>query len=191
MTEADETWVEHRDRLMRFVLARGIQSDDAEDIVHDVLAKVLQPGGGPKDSARLVPWLYQVLRNAIVDHWRRKRPTEELPEEIGDTGGSEGPPESLLSCLEPFLARLDPPDAAVLRQADGEGKGQAEIAESLGLSLSGAKSRIQRARAKVLEMYRACCMVELNRRGGVMDHQPRACPPAPAGCGGDVCAPAK
>jgi RNA polymerase sigma-70 factor (ECF subfamily) len=173
----ESAWSEHRERLMRFVLSRGVEPNDAEDIVHEVLAKALQPQGGPTDSSRLQQWLYQVVRHAMADHWRRKHPMETVPEDIpaGEEDHEGTPPADLLNCLSPFLARLGKEDADALRWADEAGLPQKDLARQMGLSLSGAKSRVQRARAKVLEMYRQCCSVELDRRGRLVDYVTTSC----------------
>jgi RNA polymerase sigma-70 factor (ECF subfamily) len=61
--------------------------------------------------------------------------------------------------------------------ADVEGRLQAEVAETLGLSVSGAKSRIQRARRKLGEVLAACCAVEFGPDGRVsgFERQRQAC----------------
>jgi RNA polymerase sigma-70 factor (ECF subfamily) len=173
----ESVWLDHRERLMRFVLSRGVEPNDAEDIVHEVLVKALQPQGGPADTSRLQQWLYQVVRHAMADHWRRKRPMEpvpvDLPAELGTPGAT--PPHDLVACLNPFLTQLEKEDADALRLADEVQLPQKEVARHLGLSLSGAKSRIQRARAKVLEMYRQCCSVEFDRRGRIVDYVTTSC----------------
>lgn len=50
-----------------------------------------------------------------------------------------------------------------------QGLTQKELAERLNISLSGAKSRVQRAREKLKGVLLECCHVEVDRRGKVMD----------------------
>lgn len=50
---------------------------------------------------------------------------------------------------------------------------QREVSERLGISLSGAKSRVQRGREHLKDLLVRCCRWELDRRGGVVDYQPR------------------
>ena len=64
-------------------------------------------------------------------------------------------------------------DLRGLELTELEGKTQGEAAESLGLSLSGMKSRVQRRRTKLKEVLLDCCHVELDRRGGVVGYEPR------------------
>jgi len=51
---------------------------------------------------------------------------------------------------------------------------QKDVAERTGLSLSGAKSRVQRGRAMVKGMLEDCCRFEIDHRGTVVDYQTKA-----------------
>ena len=68
------------------------------------------------------------------------------------------------------------PGALVLTEF--EGLTQVEMAEELGLSVSGAKSRVQRARAMLRDDLLECCHFEFDRLGHVIDYEPRprCCP---------------
>ena len=57
--------------------------------------------------------------------------------------------------------------------AELEGLSQQEVAERLGLSLSGAKSRIRRGRGMLKEALEACCHFEFDRRGNMTDYEPK------------------
>jgi RNA polymerase sigma-70 factor (ECF subfamily) len=53
------------------------------------------------------------------------------------------------------------------------GMTQQEVAEHLGISLSGAKSRVQRAREKLKEELLNCCHFEFDRLGKIMSYHPK------------------
>jgi RNA polymerase sigma-70 factor (ECF subfamily) len=59
-----------------------------------------------------------------------------------------------------------------LRLTELEGLTQQELAARTGLSLSGAKSRVQRGRKMLREMLLACCHFEFDRHGKVIDYYP-------------------
>ena len=84
----------------------------------------------------------------------------------------------LTACLEPLLARLSPAHREALQLTDLDGLTQAEAGARLGLSTSAMKSRVQRARDQLRDQFVDCCDIHLDRRGGVIDYQPR---------GGDGC----
>ena len=54
-----------------------------------------------------------------------------------------------------------------------EGLTQADAAARLGLSTSGMKSRVQRARGQLRELLVGCCEIELDRRNRVTGYEPR------------------
>ena len=62
-------------------------------------------------------------------------------------------------------------DAITLVEIDG--LTQQAAATQMGLSLSGMKSRVQRGRAQLKQMLDDCCLIELDRRGGVVDYRSR------------------
>jgi RNA polymerase sigma-70 factor (ECF subfamily) len=173
-------WQELRSELVRFVRSRVVDGAAADDIVHDVLLRAWRELQGPEPPVHLRGWLYRVTRNAIVDHYRSRRPTEELPEEVEKAPrAAEGEAErELAGCLAPLLDGLPASYRAALSLSEVDGLPQREIARREGLSLSGAKSRVQRARRMLREALLGCCRVEIDRRGGVVDFQERAGGPA-------------
>ena len=62
-----------------------------------------------------------------------------------------------------------------LKLTEYEGMTQKELAAKLGISISGAKSRVQRARAMLKDALMQCCHFELDRYGTVIDYHPRTC----------------
>jgi len=114
-------------------------------------------------------------RSAFPEHYRTRRPSEPLPEDF-ETESPEQvrrAEQELASCLQPLLATLPPEYRQALVLSELEGLPQREIARREGLSVSGAKSRVQRARRMLREAVLACCRVEVDRRGGITDFEAR------------------
>ena len=169
-------WQAHRDALYRFVLQRVRDEAAAEDIVQEVLIKAYTRQWTLEEPSKLRPWLYQITRNAIIDYFRLQKPSEAVPDELihEDTKEEDNRAQwELARCLVPLLNELPEPYRQVLRLTEFEGATQREAASQLGLSLSGAKSRVQRARKMLREVLLKCCRVELDRRGGVVDYEAR------------------
>ena len=174
-TEAT-TWQAHRDRLYRFILRRVCDEAVAEDIVQEVLVKAYAKQGTLKEPSKLQTWLYQITRNAIIDYFRLQKPSEPVPEGLIHEGTREEENRARLElarCLMPLLEALPESYRQALRLTEFEGATQREAASRLGLSLSGAKSRVQRARKMLRGVLLKCCRVELDRRGGVVDYEAR------------------
>ncbi|MHB9119207.1 MAG: RNA polymerase sigma factor SigZ [Burkholderiales bacterium] len=166
-TEA--VWRSHQLALRRFIHKRVADSFAAEDILQDVFEKVHASLHTLQQPELLPGWLFRIARNAIVDYYRRARPGASLPEDLAGEGPATGDAlfMELAECVQPFIDALpaDYRDALIL--ADIRQLPQAEVAKRLGLSLSGAKSRIQRGRSKLKALLLDCCRFEPAADGGI------------------------
>ena len=163
-------WNEHRRELVRFVSKRVADEATAEDIVHDVLLKAHARHRELREPSKLRSWLYQITRNTIVDHFRSHRPSDPLPDDLPpapQATGGESPEQELARCLTPLLETLPLGYRQALRMVEFEGATGKELAARLGLSVSGAKSRVQRGRRMLLRALLNCCHVERDSRGGI------------------------
>src|SRR5688572_23508488 len=70
--ELEQVLAAGRQRFLSFVRARVSDPMLAEDILQDALLRALRSLGQVRDEERLVPWFYQILRNGIVDAYRRR-----------------------------------------------------------------------------------------------------------------------
>jgi RNA polymerase sigma-70 factor (ECF subfamily) len=169
-----EFWQEHRQQLYQFILRRVSDPDVAEDIVQDVLTVGYAKLESLHDTQKLRAWLYQITRNAIIDHYRRHRPNDELPDDLADLGADESVPLSELTCcIQPFIDQLPDTYRAAVHLSEIDGLTQQEVAQEQGISLSGAKSRVQRGRKLLKALLVQCCDVEVSSRGDVVEVGPR------------------
>jgi len=173
-------WQEHRGELKSFILKRVRSASEAEDILHDVFLKMLASLASAQRVDHLRAWLFTVARNAVTDHFRGKRPMQELPAELAGHGPEPGAErhEDMGACLRPMIDALPERIRAALVLADLEGVRQRDVAVRLGISLPAAKSRILRGRRMIRGMIEECCHLELDARGGIMDYavKPKGCP---------------
>lgn len=164
--------------LRRFIQNRIGDTFTADDILQDVLLKAYQSLDTLTDPNRLPAWLYRIARNAVIDHYRRQRPNSELSETLPMPEPDEPSAlETLAGCLPPLLNGLADPYRQALLLSSVQGLPQHEIAEQLGISLSGTKSRVQRGRNQLKELLIKCCQFEFDRRGSLLNYAPH-----PSGC---------
>lgn len=183
MTEAPmagAVWASFGAELRRFLLRRLPSESDAEDVLQEVFFRLHAKGGEGAASGSVRGWLFQVARNAIADFYRARgaRPEEALPEGGVDVAGeAEGTDAAaaLAPSLAGFLGALPDGYREAVFLAEVEGLDQRTVAARLGLSLSGAKSRIQRGRDLLRRRLEECCHVELDRRGRVIAYEERCC----------------
>jgi RNA polymerase sigma-70 factor (ECF subfamily) len=163
--------------LRRFVLARVSDPGAADDVLQEVYLRIHTHIGTVRDCARLQAWAYQIARNAIVDYYRGRRPAGELPESLPvPEDACENDVEcELMASLASMINDLPDKYRQALTLTLYEGLTLQEVAERLGISLSGAKSRVQRAREKLKDSLLDCCHFAFDRYGGVLDYQGRCC----------------
>ena len=171
-----------RDGLQRYV-ARRVRPEHVDDLVQDILLRMHERAADLRDEARLPGWAFSIARTVVADHHRARRPElvaaepAEHDEPAEESGGDGNVNEIVAGWLRPMLALLPDEYAEALELVDVAGVGQREYAERAGLSLSGAKSRVQRGRRMLEEVVRACCDLELDARGNVIAFERRC------GCG--------
>jgi RNA polymerase sigma-70 factor (ECF subfamily) len=175
-----DVWEAFSERLRAYILKRVSDPADADDILQDVFVKIHTHIDTLRSEDRLVPWLYQIARNTITDHYRTQRPLVAIPETLAvefDPAESDLAPQ-LAAGLRYLIECLPDRYRQALLLAELEGLTQRELAERLGISLSGAKSRVQRGRHLLRAALLDCCHFEFDRRGHVLDYTPRpdCCP---------------
>lgn len=189
-----------RAALVRFVRSKVADRHAAEDIVQEVLLRLHRSAGQLRSRQQLGPWLFQVARNVIIDHYRaRSREPEPVSLEDESTPtdlAAEEPsvgftPRDATRCLAGFVDALPPPMADALRKVDVEGLTHREVALQSGMSVPGIKSRVQRARSAVRDAVLRCCELDFSHPQGLVEYLPAralACPPACAiSCVSDAC----
>ncbi len=177
----EQLWENLHSRLCRFICSRINNPEDAEDILQDVFVSVHLHLDSVKNMDRLESWIYQIARNSIIDYYRQQRKMGEVPEiAVEDEYPEQDTAESLAPYLHEVVRSLPEPYRQALQMTDIEGLSQKELADRLNISISGAKSRVQRARQKVRDIMLSCCHFEFDARGIVCDYRKRCC------CCGDV-----
>lgn len=197
-TKTEDLWQALHNGLRAFIVKRVDDQEHADDILQEVFVRVHRQIDSVKDPERLVSWVYQITRNAIIDHYRKPGRQREvsvgLSSEleilhnspvisgmIRDGDGAE-PRAELACCLRPMIEQLSQDYRDAITLVEIEGLPQHAAATQMGISLSGMKSRVQRGRKQLKQMLDACCLIELDRLGGVVDYRTRS-----TDCGG--CAP--
>jgi RNA polymerase sigma-70 factor, ECF subfamily len=170
-----EIWDEFSDNLRGFIRKRVNDPQDAEDVLQDVFIKIHNRIDTLQDEQRLVAWLYQITRNTIIDHYRKQRPWVDLSDlVVEDSIESEvNPGKELAAGLRNFILCLPEKYRKAIVLTELEGFSQGQLAETLGISLSGAKSQVQRGRERLRQALLECCHFEFDRRGNLQDYIPR------------------
>lgn len=171
-------------RLRPFV-SRRVPPSDLEDVMQEVFLRIQRSLPSLRDEERFIPWLYAVARSAIIESYRQRgrqplwvtseRPDVETECETVEPSALE---QELAGYLLSYVAELPSPYREALTLTELEGLTQKAAADALGITLSGMKSRVQRGRERLRELFEACCRIGVDARGRVIECEPRD----PSGC---------
>ncbi|MCL4253604.1 MAG: RNA polymerase sigma factor SigZ [Anaerolineae bacterium] len=171
----EDAWNMYREQLYQFIMKRVGDSFVAEDITQDVLLRVYTHLDSLSSHEKFLPWLYRIARNAIADYYRRSHHESELPETLASAIAIEDEESAytqLAPCLLALIQRLPSPYRMAIHYSELENLSQKGLAEKIGISLPGAKSRVQRGRKILKELLFQCCQIQLSMTGKLMDFQP-------------------
>ena len=177
-TSETSVWNSTQDRLKNFVFKHTNDKATTEDIVQDVFLKVHEKVGQLKESVKLVGWIFQITRNAITDHFRRQAKSINSYDLDWDSE-KLSLNDCVHSCLHDMLATLPEKYRQALELTELQNVSQLALAERLGISYSGAKSRVQRARQMLKEKMDEAYRIKVDSYGNVLvceNKTPCSCP---------------
>ena len=194
MTRSDPDWAAFYDRLHAFVAARIGNGADVDDLVQRILERAVSRAPA-SEIASTAGWLFGIARNAIADYYRDQArnliAAADALEAAEPLGSSDDERAAVIACMQPLLNALPHETAQLLRWADMDGRTMQSIAGELGISLTAAKSRVQRARKDFVQVTSNCCAITIDARGRVTDLTPKErtravdCPPCASNCSSD------
>lgn len=174
-------WNSFNKDLYRFILSRVKDSDAAKDILQDSFIKIQKNISSLKKEKSLKFWIYRITYNSIIDYFRKKNydlnefnDNYELPDSPEKHDLNDKTSE-LAECVIPFINKLPAIYKEALTLTELKNYSQLELAEHLGISYSGAKSRVQRAKVKLKELFEDCCNISYDKYGNIMDFKSRNC----------------
>ena len=177
----ESIWEQFHIKLHQFILYRVSDSSIADDILQDVFLKIHTRINTLKDNKKIQSWMYQITRNAIIDYYRLNKPMEELQESWVMPEKDEidlARDEIGQYCMTPLINELEAPYRQAVMLSEIQGAKQKDVALKEGISLSGAKSRVQRGRTMIKDMLLKCCQFEFDRQGKMIDYEEQG-----TGCG--------
>jgi len=166
-------WTAHEPELRGWLRHRLGNTAEADDLLQDLFLKALRQGDRFCSVQNARAWLFEVARNTLADRLRVARQMVELPEDLLAPVDEVDTVDTLTACLPRVLSELSAQDREAITSCDLQGMPQAEFAAAHGLSLSAAKSRVQRARQRLRERMTQACQVQLDEIGHVADFVPR------------------
>lgn len=168
-------WNKFRNELLNFIKAKVDDEYEAEDILQEVFIKIYRNIEQLDDQAKLKPWLYKITNNTIIDYYRKRKDSafqiEEVEGVLGNVEENANMNDEMLTCLKLFLYELPDKYKEPLEMYEFKGMKHREISEKLNITMSGSKTRIQRAREKLREVLIKCCEIEFDTYGNIVEYK--------------------
>lgn len=169
-------WNDFHKELEEFIFSRVKEREITNDILQDVFIKIQNNIGTLKDETKLSSWIYQITRNTINDYFRKLKYQIEISDY--DAMNEQEPLNNreLEHCLIPFINQLDDKYKEAIILTEFKGLSQKQLAVKLDISYSGAKSRVQRAKGYLKNLFTECCNIQSDNYGNIVDfEQKRNC----------------
>jgi RNA polymerase sigma-70 factor, ECF subfamily len=168
-------WSHLSSDLRRFIRRRVSDDHAADDLLQETFVRVHRNLGTLHEADRLAAWVYRIARNVIHDHHRQATRGAVSLADADPVDDADDGQARRRGCdwLDEMIGTLPDAYREAVRLSEIEGVSQQEVADRIGLSLSGAKSRIQRGRAMLKEALERCCHFEFDGRGNLMGYDPK------------------
>lgn len=168
----------HRE-FLRFLERKVGSRAVAEDILQEAFVKSVERADTLRDGESATAWFYRMLRNAVIDHHRRRGAAERALAQFAQELDNEAEPAAemnatVCACVRALSATLKPEYAEALERIEVEGLSVQGYAAEIGIQPNNAAVRVHRARAALRERVKASC-------GTCADHGCLDCTCKPAG----------
>ena len=153
--------------LKSYILGKVKDKTLAEDIVQEVMMKLVLSHQNKKEIKNIKAWLFQVSRNTIYDYYKKHNLEYNLDKDWNIKDESSSKLYKILASdyIIPMIELLPKEYAKPLMLSDIDKIPQKDIAKQLNLELSATKMRIQRARIKLRALFVDCCHIEYDKQG--------------------------
>ena len=169
-------WSRFGQQLSELICHKTGHQDHCQDILQEVYIKLVKNVDKIEKADNVLPYIVKIANNTIVDYYRAHQDTIsadaariDLPAAADANQPREDPTSRLArSFMLELIEALPPLYRQALVRTELEGISQKQLAEELGISYSGAKSRVQRAKEMVRQSILNCCNYKFDKYGNVI-----------------------
>jgi RNA polymerase sigma factor (sigma-70 family) len=134
----------------------------AEDILQEAFVRGLHKLDTLENDESATAWFYRILRNAVIDHHRRRAAVDrklesfatELEQHVEPVGDMRG---AVCQCVGTLAGTLKPEYAEALRRVEVDGVAVKDYATEVGITSNNAAVRVFRAREALRKQVARSC----------------------------------
>jgi RNA polymerase sigma-70 factor, ECF subfamily len=159
--------------LLAFIKSKIRSKEDAEDILQNVFIKISSNVDKLSEDEKLKSWIFTITRNAIIDYYRvnasKKKVAvgEEFDDDIFESPDPD-PTQGLDQCMGSMIDLLPTEYRDIIIDSEIKGTKQKDLAEKYGMAYPSMRSRVQRGRERLKQLFYNCCHIETDSRGNVL-----------------------
>lgn len=178
----------HQD-LLGYVKSKVRSREDAEDIVQNVFIKISSNINKLTAEVKLKNWIFTITRNAIIDYYRvnatkkKVAVSHEIDANIFESDDPD-PTKGLDQCMNSMIGLLPEQYRDIITDSEIKGVSQKDLAHKYGMTYPSMRSRVQRGRERLKQLFYNCCFIETDKHGNILSAQRRTdcdgpCKPCP------------
>lgn len=169
-----EIW---KKKLHNFIGTYIKEKTERDDLTQEIFIKIIEKKNTLKNEESLDSWIYTVGRNILFNHFRKQARVNTCDcstiQVIAEDNKAVNYNAELLECLPRYINKIPEEYRLALTLSDLELLPHKEVAKHLNISLTAAKSRIQRGRKKLQEVLEAGCYMEFDTYGNLITCIPK------------------
>lgn len=170
--------------LFLYIKKRVNNQEDAEDLTQEVFFKLSKSDSSKPENIK--SWVYTIAKNAITDYYRKKKVLTEDVDNVEFVDEEEEDNKEavngLSSCVVSFINQLPEEYRSIMILSELENMPQKEIAETLGMNYTTVRSKVQRGRRKLKDVFTDCCTVLQGGKGSILGYSKNRPKPCGSSC---------
>lgn len=176
--EVASIYKQFHSELLGYVKSKIRSREDAEDILQNVFIKISSNVDKLAEDVKLKSWIFTITRNAIIDYYRgnanRKKVaiSEEIHEDLVEQEDID-PTKGLDQCMNTMIGLLPDEYRDIIVESEINGVKQKDLAEKYGIAYPSMRSRVQRGRERLKQLFYNCCHIETDKLGNVIETRGR------------------
>lgn len=160
--EVVEILVGNHRKFLSFLEKRVANRSVAEEILQSAFVKALEKGGAIRDGEGAMAWFYRLLRNALIDHYRRQQVemrslAQHAVEPVLSPEVDRELENAICACMKGLLPTLKPEYADILHQVDLLEESIGTVAQRQGITANNVMVRLHRARQALKRQLERSC----------------------------------
>lgn len=174
--EVGTIYTQFNAELLRYVKSKVRSTEDAEDILQNVFIKITSGIDQLSEDVKLKNWIFTITRNSIIDYYRvnatkknvitSEEINEDIPE-LDDVDSTKG----LDQCMGSMISLLPEEYREIIIESEIKGVKQKDLAERYGIAYPSMRSKVQRGRERLKQLFQNCCHISTDVRGNIIDAQ--------------------